>query len=802
MRPVSLRLQGFGAFREPVELSFEGADFFALVGPTGAGKSTVIDAICFALYGSVPRYGDEKIVGRAVSLGRQEAKVSLTFDIGAQRYAATRVVRVRNGRATTSEALLERLDGTAGSHLLAGSAKEMKPAVERLLGLPFAHFTKCVVLPQGEFARFLHDEPARRRELLGRLLDLQVYERVGQLARQRASALEGTIALADRQRAELAHATPEARAEAERRERRLFALARTIDETRAEITRLTAACRERAEAVEREQAVVSALAGMAVPEELASFASDLGRAEAADADARRALDRARTGLAALETQVEALPDRGALERARDAHRALAELAARTEEARAAAAAAQEDRERAARAAAAADAAVETAQAALDDARAAHAAHALAARLTAGEPCPVCEQPVAVVHRRRAPAAVSGAERALDAAKRRAASARRALDEANRALAQADAALRGLGEQEAALRAAAGDHPDPGTVDAELARVETVVRAHAQARRAEQEAQRRADEAAAALADLDARRREWSNLLTRAREAFVRHGLEPPPPEGDVTRDWDALVSWCRSELARREEALAAREAELADARHEHDAAVVRVVADARDAGVDTPGDDLDALRDRVLAAHGAAARELGGIDDAIERAAGIDREAAAAREELAVAAALGQVMRSDRFPRWLMAEALEALVAEASTTLHALSSGQFSLRYGADDEFLVVDHANADETRSVRTLSGGETFQASLALALALSDQLAHLSAGGGTKLEAIFLDEGFGTLDAETLDVVAGTIETLGASGRMVGIVTHVPELAERVPVRFRVARTDSGARVTREEG
>ncbi|GIU90174.1 MAG: nuclease SbcCD subunit C [Acidimicrobiia bacterium] len=163
---------------------------------------------------------------------------------------------------------------------------------------------------------------------------------------------------------------------------------------------------------------------------------------------------------------------------------------------------------------------------------------------------------------------------------------------------------------------------------------------------------------------------------------------------------------------------------------------------------------------------------------------------------------LGDLMRSDRFQKWLLAEALEVLVAEASSTLFALSSGQFSLRYSADDEFVVVDHRNADETRSVRTLSGGETFQASLALALALSNQLAQLSAAGGAKLEAIFLDEGFGTLDAETLDVVAGTIETLGASGRMVGIVTHVPDLAERVPVRFRVARTDKGAAVTREDG
>ena len=182
MRPLTLHIEGFGVFREPVDISFEDVEYFALVGPTGAGKSTVIDAICFALYGSVPRYGDERLVSRAVSVGRQEAKVSLTFAVGDARYQATRVVRVREGSATTAEAVLEELVAEEGAptHLIASKAREMRPAVEQLLGLPFAHFIKSVVLPQGEFAKFLHDEPAKRQDLLSRLLDLDVYELIGQ----------------------------------------------------------------------------------------------------------------------------------------------------------------------------------------------------------------------------------------------------------------------------------------------------------------------------------------------------------------------------------------------------------------------------------------------------------------------------------------------------------------------------------------------------------------------------------------------------------------------------------------------
>jgi exonuclease SbcC len=110
-----------------------------------------------------------------------------------------------------------------------------------------------------------------------------------------------------------------------------------------------------------------------------------------------------------------------------------------------------------------------------------------------------------------------------------------------------------------------------------------------------------------------------------------------------------------------------------------------------------------------------------------------------------------------------------------------------------------VDHHDAGLRRAVRTLSGGETFQASLALALALSEQVAGFPATSAS-LESIMLDEGFGTLDATTLEAVATTLENLAARGdRMVGVVTHVPALAELIPVRFEVSKDARSARITR---
>jgi exonuclease SbcC len=121
-------------------------------------------------------------------------------------------------------------------------------------------------------------------------------------------------------------------------------------------------------------------------------------------------------------------------------------------------------------------------------------------------------------------------------------------------------------------------------------------------------------------------------------------------------------------------------------------------------------------------------------------------------------------------------------------------SGRYTLEY-RDDTFDVVDHDNARERRSADTLSGGETFLASLALALELSEQVQGVASA--VPLDSLFIDEGFGTLDPETLGTVATAIEALPVGGRMVGIITHVGDLAERLPARIVVEKRAGGSRL-----
>src|SRR6202047_3682944 len=111
MRPLRLTLDGFGSSRQPAEADFSDVDFFALTGPTGSGKSTVIDGLCFALYGTVPRWGKENVIAQALAPAANACPVARGFLLAGKRYAPVRALtRTARGQVQTKEARLELLD--------------------------------------------------------------------------------------------------------------------------------------------------------------------------------------------------------------------------------------------------------------------------------------------------------------------------------------------------------------------------------------------------------------------------------------------------------------------------------------------------------------------------------------------------------------------------------------------------------------------------------------------------------------------------------------------------------------------
>lgn len=176
-----------------------------------------------------------------------------------------------------------------------------------------------------------------------------------------------------------------------------------------------------------------------------------------------------------------------------------------------------------------------------------------------------------------------------------------------------------------------------------------------------------------------------------------------------------------------------------------------------------------------------------------ERAGGLVLQLSKARDLLGDWSLLNdQIGSADGklFKRIAQQFTLEILLEEANVQLLTVAP-RYSLRMlGNSMHFGVLDHESYEELRPVQTLSGGESFLVSLGLALGLSRM-----AGGDLTVESLFIDEGFGTLDAETLQGVMAALSTLHAQGRKVGLITHVEEMKEQIPVRIEVVKTGQGA-------
>lgn len=158
-------------------------------------------------------------------------------------------------------------------------------------------------------------------------------------------------------------------------------------------------------------------------------------------------------------------------------------------------------------------------------------------------------------------------------------------------------------------------------------------------------------------------------------------------------------------------------------------------------------------------------------------------------------------MKGVSFERYVLGAILEEVLSAANLRLHDMSRGRYRLERsveeggrGARGLDIAVFDAYTGASRPANTLSGGETFLASLGLAMGLADVIQ--SYAGGIHLDTMFIDEGFGTLDPDTLDVAMETLVALQSQGRLVGIISHVPELQQQIGAHLVVTKTDEGSR------
>jgi exonuclease SbcC len=972
VRPLKLELQGFTAFRDLQVISLEDLDLFVITGPTGAGKSSLLDAMVFALYGKVPRMGAQGL-SDLVSHGLAEARISLMFSIVGERYRVTR--RLSRTRATS--ATFEHAEGDQWRSDVEGSGvRAVDSRVVELLKLDFDAFTRAVVLPQGEFQRFLRGEPDKRRDVLTDLLGLKYYASMGARARARITVLQArslaTQEILDNQYAEATvEHLAEAKSVAYRNTGRADALAGATAIV-AELDKQAGGLREARTLLEQHQTLLAKLRSelndklticeQAQPrEEGLRQAAAHAREAATQAQAKRTKTTARhddlvnahgtiSDLARAEGAVEALSQHTKDLEAKQAlllvlNTQLAEVTAQAETARVqaselkvsadAAKTASEQIAEAAEAAtqktsdattrldlaeradgefheamkeigacasnvektrqAAEEATTEAlaAQAARDTLSDEHSAAALAEHLKPGDPCPICHRTLD-----EAPEIDEHIAEALGAALARSEQATKAAQTARDAAAHAQAAAQAASERleraQESLRTALG-----GAADVEAIREEATASMSTKAEllRRLQSAREEAEHAAASantaevhattlettLANKTSERErlsaECGELLKRtttAHETLKAHfkGTIPEDPAAEINKQQDALRS-ATTEMEEAQKAvaealvvlqeandalsalyreLATLDADIAVLRSRsntmHDqlaGEIVKVAADAalvalpeafgtREAHIGNLTSWCEGALTAVLAAVGVADEALNELDQRLTKLAtkyevalldgqppgealrAAEREArdarvraeqdvqqaesrlkerreleatiAEAQSQVALLKSLAAELRADRFTQFIIQQTLDLLAVRASEQLMKISADRYSL-VSDHGEFEVIDHINADEQRSVKTLSGGETFLASLALALALSQHVGELATEGlGAKLEAVFIDEGFGSLDPDTLEDVIDALERLRDTNLMVGVITHVPALAQRIRVGIRIEK------------
>lgn len=800
MRPLRLELEGFTSFRSRTLIDFDGADYFALVGPTGSGKSSIIDAICFVLYGSVPRYDDKRLVGAAVTGGSLEAKVRLDFTVGTDTYTAVRVVRKNaQGAASVKEARLEK---AGADEPLAGTGPELTAAVTELLGLTFEHFTKCVVLPQGDFARFLHDQPRDRQDFLVKLLNLGLYDKMRSEANTRAARVQERRNLLNEQLSnESADATPERLVEAKAKLKRLVRLRKEVSEAEPVLQTLEKQIEDAAVVADEASGWLEIINELEIPEDVEALSDGITAAKKLCSEAEGYVKEVRAKVKEVARLAESLPPRAPLDTALQAHQDLHRLLTRIETAKETVTAAVGADAAAKHGLEAATAAESVAAEQLAQARSAHQALHLAEGLTVGEPCPVCLHPVDRLPKHKVPAEIAAAESAQSRARASLDQTRSAAGTAAQGLAGKQAQLDALVEQQAALVERIAGHENKIDLEATVAKIEATEAALKEIRTREGTALDSAEEARKDLTALQQRVDEQREELAEARDTLA--GLKPPKPGNkDLAADWEALLVWADSQIDPLNKKLAAAEKDAAKAEKTRGKLIDKLEASCLECELEL--DEEENLVEAVVTAHTEAERAAKDIETAIAAVEEMRAKVDELGREYEVAHELGLHLsaKPGRFVSWIVNEALERLVAGATEILRDLSNGQYALQVDENGTFYVADQHNAGERRSARTLSGGETFLASLSLALALADQLGELAAEGAAKLEAIFLDEGFGTLDPETLETVAATVENLAAGGRMVGVITHVRELAERIEVQFQVrkdVRTSTVEKVVR---
>ena len=854
MIPLRLKLENFLSYRDAVELDLQGVEVACLCGDNGHGKTALLDAMTWALWGGArgrvyggPGGGSPD---ELVHQGRPEMSVELDFLVEDARY---RVVRKHQAgtprRSGTSHWDLQVWTGSEYLTLVEGAGvRDTAERIERLLRMDYETFVRSAFLLQGQADRFTASRPAERKETLAEILGLRLYERLEGRAREAARDGTGRIA---RLQGEQENLSRELAREAEHREA-LAAAQAALDALTPHLSDLAArraALQEerhrlesqREEAQRLDGALRSALQQVQALEVQAQdahrrvevYRSTLARRPEIEAGATEresvlarleTLEADQAGHAELVQQRQGLQHRIAQEQTRlEAglrhlqQRVQADLLPRSQrlpqveaelhasgqrfaQLQAREAAVREERQRLQ------GMAEETQRLEVENATRRAEMDELRKKLdmlTASDAaCPLCEAPLGPDGRAHLEEEIATQGRAHAELYR---TNKRTVDGL---VQQRDELQRTLEREEATLAQESGRlQAQRGALERELEECRLADGRLAAAMREAQEfdavlqAQGFAQEQRRDLADVEARLAALGYDAAQHREVRTRAGqLEAYRDLAQRLQEASDGLPDAEESASRAEELVEARRRDARQARERMDAigvALERLPAlEQESAGVEAEHLRLETQAGQLRRDVDVHTLRLEDVDRARQRLKELEALAAVAVQERGAYEVLVDAFGRNGVPARLIEAALPDLESEANELLARLSDGRLSLfletqrttARGDVRETLEIRIHDGVGTRSYELFSGGEAFRINFALRIALAKLLATRA---GAPLRTLFLDEGFGTQDAQGRQHLLDAIRAVQRDFDLILVITHIDELKEAFPVRIEVTRS-----------
>lgn len=803
MRPLKLTMSAFGPYAGQTTVDFDAlgtTGLYLITGDTGAGKTTIFDAIAYALYGEASGETRESSMLRSKYAEPETPTfVELIFTNGGKRYTVRRNPEYTRPKTRGAGTTVQKADAelTMPDGRVITKTREVTAAVTEVIGVDRAQFSRIAMIAQGEFRRLLLAQTDERKAIFRQIFRTGKYLALQNRLKDDAAA-RTALDTAEAKQPDMEHLLQDIA-----RLQDALGQYEQLDKQRAQAKAAREALEEKTAALEQaraqaqatEQTCKSAREQLAEQPKLAVAAEQTAQEQKAAEQRCKALtelDRQRKRCAELQKKLEAAQEKYT-QAAEAAQAALAHYSA------------------------------------LDRAYLDAQAGILARTLTPGQPCPVCgatehpcpaaapEQTPDAAARKRAKADSEQAQRSCEARSAEASDLRGQLTAVREALETACAALtppldpETLAQtlpalQEKAAQDARGCAGRLAEQRAQLDKLQTLADGLSEQ---ETKLQQQRDAIRAGETDCAARAARCDELDAAA----ANRAAELPHADSNAAKaaltQAQARHEALRQALDTAQKQHAAAQAKCAqlrgkiatlhtqtDAAPAADIAALQAQCDALSARIDALQSQMNALDTRLQQNRTARAKldtQRQEYDAAHERWQWVHALAATAN---------GAIPGQEKITldAFLQAAYFDRILGRANTRLLIMSGGQYELRRcerAGDNrsqtglELEVVDHYNGT-ARSVKTLSGGETFAASLSLALGLSDEVQ--SSAGGVQLEAMFVDEGFGSLDSEALQQALTALVGVSGGCRIVGIISHVAELKERIDRQIIVTKDRSG--------